>query len=99
MKIRNLEAQYDNLHPDHVKEITDDRKLLDPLLYFDQKYMELWNYARSLEIALQKSRDKTNMYLREVRVVNQAMWRTQALLKPVRWLARLVRRFQRMFED
>lgn len=103
MKIRNLEAQYDNLHPSYVLPLSKDNpEEFDRSLYIadiDPKYQELWAYALKLEQALQKSRDKTNMYRREVQVINKAMWRKHTMLQPVKWLARIVRWWCNVFES
>lgn len=69
MKLRNLEAKYDNLHPTHVLDTLDDE---DEKMV---KYKQLWDYALSLEANVLTERAKSSMYLKELKKANAAVFR------------------------
>jgi hypothetical protein len=79
MKLRNLEAKYDNLHPDHVIEAQGPYVRIVPA----SKYEQLWAYARQLELEVQKQRDKSQLYLKELKVVNKAVMRKHRMVAAV----------------
>jgi hypothetical protein len=69
MKIRNLEAKYDNLHPDYV--MSENMELLE------ESYQKLWNYARELEQNLKFKNSRLNKQHREIRHLNNSLSRKQ----------------------
>jgi len=79
MKIRNLEAQYDNLSPHFVFNV-DEEWTKDKIF---TKYAKLWHYARELELALQAERDRSNDRLANLRAANRALMRKDIRIKAV----------------
>ena len=75
MKLRNLEAEYDNLHPEHVMNTLDDE---------DEKmaaYQKLWDYARKLELNVLAERKKSQKYKENLQAANAALWRKHEKVK------------------
>ncbi len=70
MKIRNLEAQYDNLHPTHVVQIAADLQVVDLTTY-----QRLWDYARNLEKDVKYKNSVINKMKHEIRKVHNAIYR------------------------
>lgn len=94
MRIRNLEAQYDNLHPDHVL----DGKGLPGNDYpsLSQAYIKLWEYAKELELDVKKKNKIINDQRNEIRKVHNAIIRKHRRLMIVKEFGRTFAYFKKL---
>lgn len=72
MKIRNLEAPYDNLHPTYAIGRIDVEGVGMPHISADS-YYRLWDYARALEMDVKAKNQKINEQKREISLAHKSL--------------------------